>query len=276
MSWSLSTYLFRQSSLGARLLDQIASAGFQAIEIYGERGHFDYTNPSQLREIAQWAAGSPVKFSALHAPLSSDARGTSPHSIVSIAFADRQRRQDSMDEIKRALELAEHAPVRFLILHLGVDGEEFDLRKFDAALTSLEHLRLFARQRGVQVLIENIANELSTPPRLLEFFAHTHLRDVGVCLDTGHAQLEGSVVDAVETLGKSIAVVHFSDNNGAIDDHHFPPSGSIPWKQVMRALQDHAPNALKTLEGRSVSGEKSPLEQAQSSREELEKIASEK
>src|SRR5690349_16544593 len=152
MSWSLSTYLFRHSSLGARTLDQIAAAGFDAIEIYGDRGHFDYTNPSQLREIAQWAAGSPVKFSALHAPLSSDSRGISPHSSVSIAFLERQRRQDSMDEIKRALELAEHAPVQFLILHLGVDGEEFDLRKFDAAMTSLEHLRLFSRQRGVQIL----------------------------------------------------------------------------------------------------------------------------
>jgi len=275
MSWSLSTYLFRQSSLGARLLEQIAAAGFDAIEIYGDRGHFDYTNPSQLREIAQWAAGSPVKFSALHAPLSRDSRGTSPHSMVSIAFLDRQRRQDSMDEIKRALELAEHAPIKFLILHLGIDGEEFDLRKFDAALTSLEHLRLFAHQRGVHILIENISNELATPRRLKEFFAHTHLRDVEVCLDTGHAQLEGSVVEAIEILGKSIAAVHLNDNHGAIDDHHFPPSGSIPWKDVFGSLAAHSPAALMTLEARVGSAE-SGLEQARNSREHLQKIMNER
>ena len=276
MPWSLSTYLFRHSSLGARTLDQIAAAGFEAIEIYGDRGHFDYTNPSQLREIAQWAAGSPVKFSALHAPLSSDSRGISPHSSVSIAFLERQRRQDSMDEIKRALELAEHAPVQFLILHLGLDGEEFDLRKFDAAMTSLEHLRLFAHQRGVQILIENISNELSTPRRLKEFFAHTHLRNMDVCLDAGHAHLEGSVVEAIEILGKSIAAVHLSDNNGNIDDHHFPPSGGIPWKDVFRSLAEHAPEALPTLEGRASVGEKPALEQARASREQLQKIMNER
>lgn len=273
MHWSLSTYLFRHSSLGARLLEQIASAGFDSIEIYGDRGHFDYTNPSQMREIAQWAAGSPVNISALHAPVSRDPRGASPHSIVSIAFLDRQRRQDSMDEIKRALETAEHVPIRYLILHLGVDGEEFDLRKFDAALTSLEHLRLFAHQRSMRVLIENAANELSTPRRLVEFFAHTHLRDVEVCLDTGHAQLEGSVVEAIQVLGKSIASVHLSDNHGAIDDHHFPPSGTIPWKDVLRALNAHAPEALRTLEARPIAGDKSPLEQARIAREYLQEIA---
>ena len=45
-----------------------------------------------------------------------------------------------MDEIKRAIEVAEHLPFRYLVLHLGVPGEEYDLAKFDAAFTSIEHL----------------------------------------------------------------------------------------------------------------------------------------
>jgi sugar phosphate isomerase/epimerase len=195
--------------------------------------------------------------------------------MVSIALLDRQRRQDSMDEIKRALETAEHIPISYLVLHLGVDGEEYDLRKFDAALTSLEHLGLFASQRGVRILIENIANDLSTPQRIVEFFGHTHLRGLEVCLDTGHAQLEGGVVPAIELLGKAIALVHLSDNNGMIDDHQFPGTGMIPWSPVLRALAEHSPEAILTIEARSVDNGRPPLEQARASREKLEALARE-
>src|SRR5262245_39132784 len=145
MPRAISTYLFHHSMLGVHVLDRLQRAGFDRIEIYCSRLHFDYTNVSQVREIGEWFSDSSVALHSLHAPLSRDG-GASPHSIVSIAFLEKQRRLDSMDEIKRALDVAERVPFRYLVTHLGIAGEEFDLRKFDAALTSLEHLRLFARQ----------------------------------------------------------------------------------------------------------------------------------
>ena len=63
-----------------------------------------------------------------------------------------------VDEIKRALEIAEVIPFRYLIQHLGVGGEEYDERKVEAAFTALEEINLFARERGVEVLLENIPN----------------------------------------------------------------------------------------------------------------------
>lgn len=185
MTRAISTYYCQHTMLGVHLLDQIRRAGFDQIEIYCAQPHFDYTNSSHVREIAGWFSDSAVELHSLHAPVYRGASGDSPHSVLSIAFVEKQRRQDSMDEIKRVLEVAELAPFRYLIVHLGVPGEEFDLRKFDAALTSLEHLRLFARQRGVEILLENILNDLSTPRRLVEFFGHTHLRDLKVCFDSG-------------------------------------------------------------------------------------------
>jgi hypothetical protein len=56
-----------------------------------------------------------------------------------------------------------------------VSGEEFDLRKVDAAFSALEQLTVFARQRGVEILLENIPNELSSAERLLQFNELTHL-----------------------------------------------------------------------------------------------------
>jgi len=251
MHRAISTYLFRESVLGVHLLDQIAGAGFEQVEIYCDRAHFDYTNPTHVREIAGWFADSRLQVHSVHAPVSRDPQETSHHAVVSIAFVERQRRQESMDEIKRAIELAEKVPFRYLIVHIGVPGEEHDLRKYDAALTSLEHLRLFAGQRGVEILVENIQNDLSSPGRLLEFFRHTHLQDLKVCFDVGHAQLDGNVAEALNLLQSRVAAVHLHDTGGARDDHRAPFEGVVPWKEVIPTLRHLVPQATQVLEVRS-------------------------
>jgi len=50
-----------------------------------------------------------------------------------------------------------------------VTGEEFDERKIDYAFSALEEINLFARQRGVEVLLENTPNDLANADRLLMF-----------------------------------------------------------------------------------------------------------
>jgi sugar phosphate isomerase/epimerase len=228
-----------------------------------------------VQEIAEWFADSPLRLHSFHAPQHSDPEGLSPHAMVSIAFLERQRRQDSMDEIKRALEFAESAPFRYLILHLGVVGDEFDLRKFDAALTSLENLRLFARQREVEILLENISNELSTAERLIEFFQHTHLRDMRVCFDTGHAHLDGGIEPALTLLQGKIAALHLNDNTGAKDDHLLPFAGAIGWEKVLGSLRQAAPESPLLLEVRSSESDSASLAKAAEACEKLERILEE-
>lgn len=250
MQKAISTHLFRDTVLGVHQLDLISRAGFSLVEIFCTRSHFDYTNPTHVREIAGWFSDSEVNLHSMHAPLSRDPQGSSHHATVSIAFVERQRRQDSMDEIKRVLEVAERAPFRYLITHMGVPDEEFDMRKFDAALTSLEHLRLFAGQRGVQVLVENIPNELSTPRRLMQFLQHSHMDDLNVCFDSGHALLDGSVEEAFDILKDRIASTHLHDNGGTKDDHRFPFEGNIDWDKTIRGFHAARPAVPLLIEAR--------------------------
>ncbi len=257
MQKAISTHLFRDTVLGVHDLDQIARAGFDMVEIFCTRQHFDYTNTTYVREIAGWFSDSKVKLHSLHAPLSRTPQG-SPHTVVSIAFLERQRRQDSMDEIKRVLEVAEYMPFRYLITHMGIPGEEFDMRKFDAALTSLEHLRLFAGQRGVHLLVENIPNDLSTPRRLLDFIRHSHMDDLRICFDSGHALLEGSVEDALDLLKDLISSTHLHDNGGTKDEHRFPFEGNIPWEKMLRKLRSGSPSATLLIEARRSGEELAP------------------
>ena len=82
---------------------------------------------------------------------------------LNIAAVEKRDRIAAMDEIKRAIEVAEQAPFQFLMQHVGVGGESSTEQKLESAMTSLEHLRAFAKPLGVQVVVENIPNELSTP-----------------------------------------------------------------------------------------------------------------
>lgn len=273
MEHAISTYPYQHSMLGVSLLDQLRRAGFDKIEIYCTRHHFDYTNPSHVREIAGWFSDSPVVLHSVHAPLYRGLAGDSPHSVISIAFLEKQRRQDAMDEIKRVLEVAECAPFRFLIVHLGMPGEEFDLRKFDAALTSLEHLRLFARQRGVEILLENILNDLSTPRRLVEFFEHSHMRDLKVCFDSGHAHLDGGVEEALSLLDGAIASTHLHDNWGARDEHLLPGEGKIDWENLVPVLRRQSAEMALLLEIRGSDANPVSLQRAAAAADLLQRLS---
>ena len=275
MAGAISTYPYQHTMLGVPLLDQLHRAGFDRVEIYCARPHFDYTNPSHVREIAGWFSDSPVTLHSLHAPLYRGTSGDSPHAVISIAFLEKQRRQESMDEIKRVLEVAERIPFRYLVAHIGLPGEEFDLRKFDAALTSLEHLRLFARQRGVEILVENILNDLSTPRRLLEFFQHTHMRDLKVCFDSGHAHLDGGASEALELLHGAIASTHLHDNAGTRDEHLLPGEGKVAWEQLIPALRREGSEITLLLELRGSDASPISLEKAAAAARKLHQMLEE-
>jgi sugar phosphate isomerase/epimerase len=237
----MSTYVYVKERLHPGLLQGLADAGAEAIEIFCARGHFDYSNRTHVREIANWFKDSGVPLHSMHSPMFSDYDwGRSGAPPINVADTEKKRLIEAMDEIKRALEVAEQAPFRFLVQHMGMSGESFDERKFEAGMTALEHLRAFARPLGVTLLLENIPNELSTPARLLEFLHASHLDDVGICFDVGHAHMMGGVAADFESLKPRIRSTHVHDNNRDRDSHLWPGEGTIEWKQAM-ALMTSAP-----------------------------------
>ena len=221
------------------MLDTYAGMGAQAIEIFAARGHFDYTDRQHVHEMAQWFKTSGIPLHSLHAPMFADydwGRDASPP--LNIASLDRKARIEAMDEIKRAIEVAEQIPFRFLIQHIGLGGESFSEHKFfDAAMTSIEHLQAFAKPLGVRVLIENIPNELSTPERLVELVTTAHFDDVGFCFDIGHAHMEQGVEDAFQMMKDRIRSTHIHDNKKDRDSHLWPGDGTIDWSEAMRLLR---------------------------------------
>jgi sugar phosphate isomerase/epimerase len=234
----ISTHIFIRSRLHPGLLDTLARTGAEGIELFAARQHFDYTDRTTVREIADWFRGSPVPLFSMHAPLFSDrdsGRGGEPS--VNVVHHDKSRRIDAMDEVKRALETAEQIPFQYLVLHLGDRGDDWNPRTLEDALTSLEHLQTYARPLGVRLLVENIQNEVTTPPHLLEILRVGHFKDIGVCLDVGHAHLAEGVPAALAELSDLIRSAHLHDNHGERDEHLWPGEGTIDFPQALAALK---------------------------------------
>lgn len=249
---AVSTYVYISERLHPGLLDGLVRGGAEAIEIFASRQHLDYANrKAHVREIAEWFRDSGTTLNSVHAPMYSDyERGRTGAPKINVTSTDRATRVAAMDEIKRALEIAEQIPFRFLVQHLGVTGETFDERKMEAAMTSVEHLRAFAKPLGVRVLLENMPNELSTPEKLVDFIQASRFEDVGVCFDFGHAHLMSNVPDAFETLKNHIRSTHVHDNAKDHDSHLWPGEGTIDWKQAIDLLRSapHTPPVLLELE----------------------------
>jgi len=250
---AMSTYVYVKERLHPGLLDRVVDGGAEAIEIFAARQHIDYANRKQhVREIAEWFRTSGIPLNSVHSPLFADYEwGRTGAPPINVTSPDRAARIEAMDEIKRALEIAEQIPFRFLVQHLGVGNESFSDHKFEAAMTSIEHLRAFAKPLGVRILLENIPNELSTPDRLIDFIQKTHFDDVGVCFDVGHAHLMSSVPEAFETLKSHIRSTHVHDNHRDKDSHLWPGKGNIDWSNTVELLRSapQVPPLLLEVEG---------------------------
>ena len=236
---AISTFVYVKERLHPGLLDGLVRGGAQAIEIFAARQHLDYANRKQhVREIADWFRTSGVSLNSVHAPMYNDYEwGKGGAAPLNIASPDRSQRIEAMDEIKRAIEVAEQIPFKFLVQHVDNSGEEFTTAKFEAAMSSVEHLRAFAKPLGVTLLLENIPNELSTPERLLELINTLHFDDMGFCFDVGHAHMAAGVQETFEQLKGQIRSTHVHDNDKNADSHLWPGDGNINWAETVALLR---------------------------------------
>jgi sugar phosphate isomerase/epimerase len=240
MQHVLSTHVFANHRLSTVWLDKIWQAGIPAVEFFCAKQHLDYHNRAQVAELGHWFRDAELKLHSVHAPMyTDDVWGRSgPNSVVNITEPSKPKRLGIVDEIKRSLEIAETIPFRYLIQHIGVFGEEYEDRRVEAAFSALEEISLFARQRGVDVLLENTPNAFSSAERLIYFLGTTHLK-LDLCFDVGHAHMNEGIATAFNIMKSRIRSTHVHDNDGKSDLHLYPfaEGGSIDWKSTMELLR---------------------------------------
>lgn len=240
MDFGLSSHLFHAERLGPAAIEAVAAHGFTALEVFATRSHVDYHDEQVGRDLAGWCAAAGVRLHSVHAPITEFLHGTTWGPPFSTASAQAAQRARTIEECTRALQLAAVAPYRYLVLHLGVPDEyappSGDNQR-DAVLRTLDALMPVAEQHGVRIAVEVIPNALSTARALVALIEDEDLHGLGICLDVGHARLQGDVVDALETVAGYLVTTHLHDNGGRKDDHLLPFAGVIDWAELLIGFQ---------------------------------------
>jgi len=240
VQFGVSTQLYHAQRLRREHLTEMASHGFDTVEIIATRSHVDYHDVSALDEVADWLSRERLRLHSIHAPVTERFESGRWVAPLSNASPDPQVREHALCETKAALELARRVPVDVLVVHLGLQdallASAADNAR-DAARRSVEAIAAYASPLGVRVALEVIPNALSTADALVALVEDLDLPNVGICLDFGHAHMMGDVVDAIETLSGMLVATHVHDNHGTRDEHLPPFEGTIDWPGALMALQ---------------------------------------
>jgi sugar phosphate isomerase/epimerase len=239
VQFGVSTQLYHAHRLRHGHLAEIAAHGFRAVEIIATRSHLDYHDPAALDAVADWLTREGLRLSSLHAPVMERFDGTWINPM-SIASTDDAARKQAVSEAGAALELARRVPLSTVVVHPGLQDSLLSSavrNSRDAALRSVEEIVALASPLGVRVALEVIPNAMATAGALAELLDELDMPEVGVCLDFGHAHLQGDVVDAIETLSGVLIATHVHDNHGRRDEHLAPFEGTIDWTGAVTALQ---------------------------------------
>lgn len=239
--FGISTHLYHSARLGRDHLIEIAGHGFEAIELFATRTHFDYHNPAAGADLRQWLAEAGLRLHGVHAPITESLVGDRWGPALTLASTDADTRQIAVSESIAALQVARWIPFDVLVVHLGLPRSQQPQpsdNNRDAARRSIDELQQVAEPLGVRVAIEVIPNDLSSADALV-YLVEEVLEETGagICLDFGHANMDGDVVDAVETVSEHLIATHVHDNRGRTDDHLVPFEGSIDWPSVLTAVQ---------------------------------------
>lgn len=238
--FGISTHLYHAQRLCRDHLLEIAAHGFEWVEIYATRTHFDYHNPSAVADLQQWLAEAGLQLRSIHAPTAEGFTSGRWSGSLSLASADPDARAHAVREAEQALYIARRIPASVLVTHLGIPrsqrGGDAAGDSRAAARRSIEELLTIAEPLGVQIAVEVIPNELSRAGSIVHF-VEQDLEGVGICLDFGHAHLDGDVVDAVETVSEHLIATHVHDNGGRADEHLLPFDGTIDWAGALLAVQ---------------------------------------
>jgi sugar phosphate isomerase/epimerase len=239
--FGISTHLYHDQRLDREHLVEIAAHGFDCVEAFATRTHFDYHDGAAVRALAEWLEDTRLTLHSMHAPITASYSNGTWGETFSNALVDNERRSRAVTEAEAALAVAHTIPFRYLVVHLGVPdaarpGAGDNSR--DAARRSVEAMHAMAGSSGVRLAVEVIPNALSTPESLVSFVENDlEGLDVGICMDVGHAHMLGDLNDAIECCSGHILTTHLHDNHRRSDDHLSPGEGNIDWPVTLMELQ---------------------------------------
>ena len=216
------------------------AAGFDCADlsaICDIRGAY-YTRPFEeakllAAEEREIAAREGIRIHQVHGPWPTD-------------DTSAEKRREKLFYMERAIRLTPVFGARYLIIHpdmpFGWDSEPDPAFAYETNMALFCALLPIAEEEGVILCIENMpmkAHAISRTDRMYEFVREVNHPNLGMCLDTGHANVfADDCGEAVRLIAPVLRTLHVHDNLGDRDSHLPPHAGTVNWESFTDALRE--------------------------------------
>ncbi|MGQ9479280.1 MAG: sugar phosphate isomerase/epimerase family protein [Thermoproteota archaeon] len=225
-----------------KALERMRRNGVKFIEISYEHLHKCVKNGeidfNAFKRIKNAADSLGIRIVQVHGPFG--------NIDFELSSANPSEREKALRTVFKWIEYIGRLEWEVLVLHtVRLKPSENDNIQRVVEKTRLKNIAFFkeaaeyASEYGVKICVENRLENIygALPADLLSLIEDVGKDSMGICLDTGHANVNGidpSVM--VEMLKESLAATHIHDNDGHEDQHLSPLMGSIDWPRLLKAF----------------------------------------
>lgn len=142
-------------------------------------------------------------------------------------------------------------------IHAGFTRPAEDMRAHN--LRMYREILPYAKQYGVKIALETFGDAtdkdgvngcdfFGDPDEFLRVYDAlcadpSNRNSLCVCMDTGHTNKaarfgHSKPGELIRRLGSAIEILHLNDNDGVLDQHKIPFTGTIDWEDVFSALEE--------------------------------------
>ncbi len=243
MLYGIDTWIYEILPL-EKALERLEDSGIRYIEYsyehfkeYDQRGELR----SRVKELLDVVQSFSVKAIQMH--------GAYGEIDLQLASSERGVREHAFRRIKEWIYACSQLGAEVLVLHTVRLPPSLDESSYEQLEKSKEvNIKVFrelareASEYGINIAVENRLERWIfgwTPKDLILLVEATDPDLVGICLDTGHANIAGiEPASFIRRAGTYIIATHIHDNNGRNDLHMPPLMGNIDWHEVSAALRE--------------------------------------
>ena len=213
------------------MLKQLAKVETEYVEIVDDGFHT--LSKQRVTALKETARSHGFKYT-LHCPFAD----------INIASPSKPMLNASLKRLRQSMAYANQLNVELWVLHPGlITGitSFYPGSDWTQNVKSISTLHQTAKEYSLRIAIENLPQKygsiMKTPEDFKRLYAETGLTDIGIVLDTGHANLEAQTEPFLTQLPEKIFELHLSDNMGEQDQHLGIGYGKINWQNLVQSLK---------------------------------------
>ncbi len=203
-------------------LKRIAEAGFSHIH-WCHHWDTDFLySQAEIDEIGLWLKEYGLRLLNLHA-----SQGKEKYWISQLEY----QRLAGIELVQNRIEMTARLGGDVVIIHIPTT-EPFETRPLwlMQIRKSLDQLQPFAASRTVRLALENMPGD--DFDMLESLLSEYEAQFLGLCFDSGHANLGGIGLHHLERVRDRLIAVHLHDNDGKYDQHKIPFTGTVDWASL--------------------------------------------